>query len=441
MDSGGSRETRTISWFLCSPFRACVSLYRYKVITVEPLIFLFMLAKHLYTPLYEQYYYVKYGSQILQNTSFPFPDGSFCLNSSQVDSYAGNGSFKTVETMSDNLVVYGQIANRIPAMIVTVLLGPLSDRFGRKPLLVMGTVGSTLGAFVSMLIVHFQWNPYYFIVANFLSGVTGDFAIVLSGGFAYVVDISSEKWRGLRIGIIEAVMSIGSGVGPTLVGYWLQWNSCNFIQPLWLYAGCNLAAGLYALVCIPESLTKEERKELTERNPKGLRTIFHGLGIFTGFVPQYSLWKLWAANLVACLMVFNVLGSYLITVYFLKAPPFDVGAQMVGVYQGVYYMSRTLSNTVLMAIFSALKMPEAAIALVAVAFNSGCNLLLGFSKKVYQVYTGIIILKLQLLVHSFVSNGRLPEAIQPRLKTFFFSAKRQLDATSGSPSEYSKQWH
>jgi predicted Zn-dependent protease len=42
-----------------------------------------------------------------------------------------------------------------------------------------------------------------------------------------------------------------------------------------------------------------------------------------------------------------------------------------------------------MAVFSAMKMPEAAIALIAVAVHSACNLLIGFSRKVYQVYTGM----------------------------------------------------
>ena len=381
-------ERKKVPWLLCAPFRACVALYRSKLITVEPVVFLFMLGKHLYMPLYEQYYFAKYGTQILLNTTFPFPNGSFCLNSSEVDSYAGNGSFRTVETWSNNLVVYGQLAGRIPAIIVTVFLGPLSDRFGRKPLIFLGTIGSIFGGLFSILIVHLQWNPYYFIVANFLNGVTGDFAAVLSGGFSYIADISSDRWRGLRIGIVEAVVAIGSAVGPISVGYWLKWNECDFIQPLWLYTACNVASALYVMFCIPESLSRAKRIELTDSNPKGFAAMLRGVRIFLGFVPQYSVWKLWAVNLVMCLLVFNTLGSFLIAVYFLKAPPFDIDAEMVGLYQGTYYVSRTLSNTLLMAVFSAAKLPEAAIALIAVAFNSGCNLLIGFSTMVYQVYAG-----------------------------------------------------
>ena len=192
----------------------------------------------------------------------------------------------------------------------------------------------------------------------------------------------------MRIGIIEAVMAIGSAGGPISAGYWLQWNNCNFIPPLWLYTGCNIAAGLYVVLCIPESLSKHEREELSLRNPKGCKSVLHGFRIFLGFAPQYSVWKLGVANIVACLLAFNSIGYYLIVVYFLKAPPFDIDAQMVGLYQGTYYASRMVSNTLLMAIFSAVKLHEAAIGLIAVAFNGGCNLLTGFSRKVYQVFIG-----------------------------------------------------
>ena len=227
-------------YFLCLPFRACLALRAAKLITVEPALFLFMWARHLYLPLYEQYYYVIYGSQILQNTSFPFPNGSFCLNSSDVDNYAGNGSFKIVETRSNNLVVYGQIANRIPSIIMSLLLGPLSDRYGRKPFLVLTGVGTALQGSLALLIVHFQWNPYYFILGNFISGVMGDFPGILANGFSYIADISSVKWRGLRIGIIEAVSGIGSALGPFLVGVWLQKNNCDFIPILWFYTASSV---------------------------------------------------------------------------------------------------------------------------------------------------------------------------------------------------------
>ena len=391
MTSSNSQERQSAHacYFLSLPFRGCLALRRARVITVEPAFFLFMWARHLYLPLYEQYYYVHYGSQILQNTSFPFPNGTFCLNSSQMDTYAGNGSFKTVETYSNNLVVYGQVANRIPSIIASIIFGPLSDHFGRKPFLVLTGVGTALQGSIALLVVYFQWNPYYFIIGNFISGAMGDFPGILAAGLSYIADISSQRWRGLRMGIVEALSGIGAALGPFLAGIWLQKNSCDFIPVLGFYTASSVVVALYCLFCIPESLTKTEREALTANNPKGCKSLMRGINIYFGFVSKYSAWKLWIAFLVANLLILIGAGSMYISVYFLKAPPFDLNAQTIGMYQSVQCLSRGMANIVLMGIFSAIQMPEAIIALIAMLFNCGGNLLTGFSRKVYQVYAGM----------------------------------------------------
>ena len=114
----------------------------------------------------------------------------------------------------------------------------------------------------------------------------------------------------------------------------------------------------------------------------------HVIKIYLGCIPQYSAWKLWIAFVVANLLVFIGAGSWYISVYFLKAPPFDMNAQMIGIYQSALSMSRGMANVVLMGVFSAMRMPEAVIALIAMLFSCGGNLLTGFSRKLYQIYTG-----------------------------------------------------
>lgn len=371
-------------YYALLPWQLYLACRNAKIITVEPAIFLLMFSRELYKPLYEQYYYANYGSQLLANTSFPFPNGSFCLNSTEIDKYAGNGTYKTVETYSNNLLMYGQLANRLPSMFVTLWLGPLSDRFGRRSIIVIPALGAVLQSVLSLAIIHFQWSPYYFILANFLGGVTGGFTGVLAGGFSYVADISSVKWRGFRIGVIEALLGIAGALGQFVTGYWLFLINCDFIPPLWLMLFCNVGAIAYTLLLVPESLTRKEREEMTLKNPKGCKSIAKTFSLFLRSVSQS--WKLWVGILFIGLAVFANYGFRLISVYFLKALPFDFDPLMIGYYQAVQSVSRALCNIVFLPALLALRLSDAAVALVGLLTNCVSNLLTGFADKNYQVF-------------------------------------------------------
>ena len=380
-DSNSAESAR-----LCQPWKNCLTFRNAKIITVEPAIFCYMFATFLYIPLYQQYYYVRYGTQLLENTSFPFPNCSFCLNSSEVDKYAGNGTFRVVETWSDHLVLYGQVANRIPSILATIIIGPLSDRFGRNPVILAAVTGRTVLYVMSIVIIYFNWNPYYFILANFLSGLTGDFPAMIAGTTSYLADISAPKWRSLRIGIATGLISLGALIGQFSIGYWLKETNCDFVYPMCAVVAGNAIIIVYVLLFLPESLSRKEREELMLKNPKGLKSLTQGFRIFAGKVPEYSQWRLWFLLISICMLLINVTGWEYTNVYFLKAPPLDFNPILIGYYQSAYSGSRFLSSTLLIGTLVAVRTPDAAIALIGLTFNAGCNLLTGFSRKLYQVF-------------------------------------------------------
>lgn len=374
--------------YLYQPWQLFFACRNAKIITVEPAIFLLMLARELYRPLYEQYYYVYYGSQLLENTSFPFPNGSFCLNSTEIDEYAGNNTYKSVETSSNNLLMYSLLADKIPSMFVTLVLGPLSDRFGRRFVILIPALGATLQSALSLCIIHFQLYPEYFILANFLSGVTGGFTGVLAGAFSYIADISSTKWRVFRIGVIEALLGIAAAIGQFVTGYWLFLINCDFIPPLWLTFSCNTGAIVYILLLVPESLTQKEREEMALKNPKGCGNVTKTFNILLGRVSKYqSTWKLWVSTLFIGVCIFAAYGSRTICVYFLKALPFDFDSLMIGYYQSAKSASRALCNIVFLPILLAAGVSDAAIALLGLLLYSLSSLLTGFAEKNYQVFS------------------------------------------------------
>ena len=148
--------------------------------------------------------------------------------------------------------------------------GDLSDRYGRKPLLIMGTVGNALTMIGFGLSSHL-WMLFLFrALGGILSSAT------LPTAMAYISDTTSDKDRGGGMGVVGAAMGVGMVLGPGIGGM-LGNNSLQ--APFFLAAALSFLAMIFVWVFLPESLALERRSR-----------VLHG---FRG--PQLGL--MWAALL------------------------------------------------------------------------------------------------------------------------------------------------
>ena len=370
---------------------ACAQLsrdfHRARLGTVELVAILLMLGRWCYISLFEQYYYNRFGSDVLQRTSFDFPNGSFCVSSELIDNYTGKtDSYKVVESQSNHLVAYGQVANTIPAVIATVILGPLTDKYGRRLGMALPAAGLVMQGGLSVAIVHWSLDPRYFILANFLGGMFGSAMCVLASCFSYIADVTSAKWRSLRIGILLSLHSLAGSLGTFLGGYWLYKIHCNFLPPMCLFVVCNALILVYSLFLMPESLSRAERDKLVRESPGMFGSYKKGFKLFLGGLPLLSTWKLYATLLAANIELFNFYGSLIIDVYFLKALPFDFGPLKVSIYQTVKAGADGAMIFLFIVVLAALKVGDAWIMLIAVGAHSLSNLLLGFATQDWHLY-------------------------------------------------------
>ena len=369
-----------------SPLRACC---RGRLLAVELVPMAALLLKMVSLSMSEQYYYHTYGAAILQNTSFVFSKEPFCMSSELIDTYTGNNnSYKTAESSSNHLVVYCQIASSVPSIVATIILGPLMDRFGRKIGMVMPFVGATIQGVISIYIISFNLDPYYFIVANFISGVFGGHASILAASFSYVADVTSRRWRSLRVAMVESSMAFGGGLGQFISGYLLTKIDCDYMPPLYFYSGCNFVILAYIVFVLPESLSTSERETLWKRSPKGFRTYMEGFKLYCGRLGPQPTWRLYITTIISVIAAFNVVGTILIDVYFLKALPFDFDSLQIGIFQSLKYGSQGLADIFIVGFFVALNVGDTWILLIGLVFHTVCSMLLGFTVTTWQLYTG-----------------------------------------------------
>lgn len=187
-----------------------VKLPWYRNITVEPPMFLYMMA-FMITNVIEQTFYVFRACTVDHGYS-----QGICHN---ISSYP-NISSEVQVTVARFQQWFG-VSSHIVPLILAFFLGAWSDKRGRKSILLAGFLGKLYFSFMITVITMNDWPLDYVIyVAAFPSALTGADLAIFAGCFAYIADVSHAKSRTLRIGILDIVylstMPTGVALGNVL---------------------------------------------------------------------------------------------------------------------------------------------------------------------------------------------------------------------------------
>ncbi len=141
------------------------------------------------------------------------------------------------------------------------LMGALSDRFGRRPVLLLSAFGLGIDYIIMALAPNLTW----LFIGRILTGIT---AASFSTASAYIADVTPPDKRSAAYGIYGATFGLGFILGPALGGYL---GDIGLRYPFWVAAGLTLANACYGFFVLPESLPKEVRKPFrwSRANPQG----------------------------------------------------------------------------------------------------------------------------------------------------------------------------
>ena len=190
----------------------------------------------------------------------------------------------TGQTIS-NAAEYGGLLMFIYAatqFLFAPMIGALSDRFGRRPLLLCSLCAYGLNYLL------LAWAPTmtWLFFARFLSGITGATTTTAS---AYVADISAPEEKAQNFGLLGAAFGLGFIIGPVIGGILGEFGSR---LPFIAAAAMSLINFIYGYFILPESLASQKRRsfELNRANPFGALKIisnFSAAGLFLVFFLIY----------------------------------------------------------------------------------------------------------------------------------------------------------
>ena len=133
--------------------------------------------------------------------------------------------------------------------IFSPILGAWSDRFGRRPVILISCFGLSIDYVFMALAPSLRW----LFVGRLISGITTS---NVATAFAYVTDVTPPEQRAKPFGLISAAFGLGFVIGPAVGGYL---GNTHLRFPFWAAAALSLANALYGYFVLPESLPPERR--------------------------------------------------------------------------------------------------------------------------------------------------------------------------------------
>lgn len=178
---------------------------------------------------------------------------------------------------------YGMLAALYALMqfLFAPLIGSISDRYGRRPVILVSLLGSAIDYFL----IAFAPNLIWFAIGRIVAGIT---AANYAAASAYIADVSPPEKRAANFGLIGAAFGIGFIIGPIVGGGLATWG---VKVPFFVAGGLTLINWAYGWFVLPESLAPENRRVFSwsRSNPVGALFALRRFPALMGLVTCYFI--------------------------------------------------------------------------------------------------------------------------------------------------------
>ncbi|XP_052058550.1 proton-coupled folate transporter-like [Mytilus californianus] len=171
-----------------------------------------------------------------------------------------NNTSNIVQAESANVLMYLGFVGTFIAVIPILVLGSLTDRYGRKFPLYLSLVGILLKEIVMTVTVYKGLSLWFLALGEFFLGITGHFGLFLAAMMGMIADITTPgKDRAIKIIVLEGTAAVALAFSILGIGFWIK--DGNYRHPLIMCIACTVLALILTLTLLSETSKTNKKKD------------------------------------------------------------------------------------------------------------------------------------------------------------------------------------
>lgn len=281
-----------------------------------------------------------------------------------------------VQTVASHFLLYTNLAFCLPILVVSLLYGYLSDKWGRKMFILIPLAMTALSSAVTVVVIELEVNIYVLLVGQMLNGLGGSFPVNNLVSYAYISDITTSGGRTARIGVLESMFYFAASLGGLLGGVTVQ--HMGYAAPYLITIVCHVFLVFYVVCALPESVRPPQTRRDTTPLSNGNKIRWRG--ILSELLNSANRNRCHMVVVVLLLVIFFTvqmiyLGILDIQYLFALAEPLCWGLDVLGYFAAYVVATNGLASMFLLPLLTFLGLPDPII--VCIGLISGVLLLVG----------------------------------------------------------------
>ncbi|XP_022104822.1 proton-coupled folate transporter-like isoform X2 [Acanthaster planci] len=294
-------------------------------VTVEPVLFLASASSIVTSILRIQYVLVR----VQESYNYTVHKDSPCRDRNQTANSTDDDTEAQIQADAAHWMLLFNLVGAFPGFVSAIILGALSDRFGRKMFLALSTFGSVAFAGVCTAVMVFNLPLEVFFAGDLAMGLTGGLTLMLAISFSYIADVTSKEERTFRLVVIETVFVFA---GLIQIGMEYLNEALGFATAAGIATTLGVLAGVYLMIpgALIETIQMNSQQSDGQKQKltQSLRNIRRLLYLKGGAVRTCCLLLIYAT----CFSLTPLVSSGQVRILYAQAEPFCWSSMTIGYY-------------------------------------------------------------------------------------------------------------